>query len=155
MSAVDFLCGAQQISSRNDRWQLCSRFDALGQAVFFLQSEVFSSSPVAVGHEEDVERISGSGGSLRTFFISYCEAFRVPQFHFQQTGIAPPINESRVLIVSPTYCEELGLALFGVHQCDMEGLLALAQSVSVSCDTVTILLRMVGPVIGMPSELLS
>nr|CCC92479.1 unnamed protein product [Trypanosoma congolense IL3000] len=109
---------------------------------------------------------------LVTFFLSYSECYSQPQLHFAlehpisavelstwMTGVCCFADEGRshfdAPIVSVSFCEELEMALWCLHQCDATQLMSAAVEGGARGNLLEVFLAGVAPFVGIKHESIS
>lgn len=140
---------------------------------------------VAHSTSSEASHVFTSGHASVQYFITFSDAYRIPEIYFRGYAYSPDANgggsgsyvhdpeawnaffgdhfdtsgdtgQASRPIVGVGFCEVLGLSLMSLHQCDTEDILRLARQNGVrELNTISLLLTLVGPLIGMPSKLLT
>ncbi|ORC84464.1 uncharacterized protein TM35_000441200 [Trypanosoma theileri] len=154
---------AFSLAKRGMGWRLQSKIDSFGRRVLWLEGTSALLRSVGDDDDDDDKRL------LVTFFITFNECYCQPQLHFfpecpldaqelctWMKGVCfggSDLEEKEHPIVSMTFCEELQMALWGLHQCDTTLLLETVLAGGVRGNLLELFLQSVGSLVGMGKEL--
>lgn len=152
---------AFSLAKRGVGWRLQSKSDSFGRRVIWLEGT--STLQRSVG-DNDEKKL------LVSFFLTFNECYSQPQLHFfpecpldpqelctWMKGVcfgASELEGNERPIVSMTFCEELQMALWGLHQCDTTLLLETVLAGGVRGNLLELFLQSVGSLVGMDRELI-
>ncbi|CCD21561.1 hypothetical protein TRVL_00116 [Trypanosoma vivax] len=143
-------------------WRLHRKKDHVGRQVTWLEGSCFLQPGASNSSQEQL---------LVTFFLSYSECYSQPQLHFAperplgvqelcewMTDVCPMTDEQREWYASPIvsmgFCEELQMALWSIHQCDVTQLLSANMVYEPASSLLELFLRNIGPLVGLDKHLL-
>ncbi|KAH9601066.1 hypothetical protein LSM04_009039 [Trypanosoma melophagium] len=146
-------------------WRLQSKSDSFGRRVIWLEG----TSTLQRGVDDDDDNNNNSKRLLITFFITFNECYCQPQLHFfpespldaqelclWMKGVcfgASELEENERPIVSMNFCEELQMALWGLHQCDTTLILETVLAGGIQGNLLELFLQSVASLLGMDREL--
>lgn len=181
VSPAQFKEDIEKFAGKNPKWTLEQRKDAIGHPLHFLIGRSCLTTSTTDSDQRDDELSDETAPRcdlvILTLYITYSVAFQVPQIHFSAvhsrsgalctlreietllpyvnvpTDPSKPFTNTAGIIVSPSFCEELGLPLYSVHQCDTADMLRICDELGVTSEQCVTerLLCLFGPMLGLES----
>ncbi|KEG14037.1 hypothetical protein DQ04_00661150 [Trypanosoma grayi] len=158
----EFEVMAEGLARRLVGWRIYRKEDIFGRIITWLEGSSALQRGVGDDHSERL---------IVTFFLTYSECYCQPQLHFFPER---PLSAQELCtlmgecvcsdaeeggsyeapIISMTFCEELQMALWGLHQCDTMQLLTAVASEGVKGNLLELFLQAVGQLVGLDEKLL-